>query len=508
MKHKARIVVASIIVFTTVVTILLLAELSSSDDDLRYYDTKLGSLQGHFEDALGLRKFSKRPDLSLKNIDDVKDHLYSNSRGDNSREKTLANLTVMFDETVERLLEKLELFSRFGYTKESLRETKFSEMVLKLGRRSRERSKLLLPLDTWKLSDKRTSNYYKFHHNVRAGALYDPLDPSIEGLLYDMETDEFDSIEMMERGTELKLLVRFRGGTKAVFKPMRWGRDYETLPNHFYFNDYERHNAEIAAFHLDRLLGFYRVPPVTGRLVNMTKEIFLLAERKLKKTFYVSPVGNLCFYGECSYYCDSRHSFCGNVDMIEGSLMVWLPEPPDGDRDRWKSPYRRSYSKLRKAVWESDDDYCRKLTKNPPYLYKRFIPDLIDSHVFDFLTGNMDRHHVEVFRHLRNKTCPVHLDNGRGFGKPNVDEFSIITPLRQCCQIRKSTFLKLAKLYTGPEKLSELLDDSMKSDPVYPILLQGHLNAVDRRVVHILRIVAECVDAAKSPDAVIINDGY
>ena len=52
-------------------------------------------------------------------------------------------------------------------------------------------------------------------------------------------------------------------------------------------------------------------------------------------------VGNLCFYGECSYYCDSRHSFCGKVDVIEGSLMVWLPESPQGDRDRWKSPYRR-----------------------------------------------------------------------------------------------------------------------------------------------------------------------
>ena len=93
------------------------------------------------------------------------------------------------------------------------------------------------------------------------------------------------------------------------------------------------------------------------------------------------------------------------------------------------------------------------------------------------------------------------------FGKASVDEFSIITPLRQCCQIRKSTFIKLAKLYIGPERLSELLDNSMKADPVYPILLQGHLNAVDRRVVHILRIVADCVEEKRSVDAVIINDG-
>ena len=94
------------------------------------------------------------------------------------------------------------------------------------------------------------------------------------------------------------------------------------------------------------------------------------------------------------------------------------------------------------------------------------------------------------------------------FGKANYDEFSILAPLRQCCLVRESTFTKLSKLYLGPERLSELLDESLRSDPVYPVLTRGHLNAVDRRVIHILRTIARCVERSNTYSNVIIKDKF
>lgn len=74
-----------------------------------------------------------------------------------------------------------------------------------------------------------------------------------------------------------------------------------------------------------RLLGFRRAMPVTGRLLNMTTELYQKAEGDLLKTFFVSPSDNLCFHGKCTYYCDTSHAICGNPDSLEGSFAAFLP---------------------------------------------------------------------------------------------------------------------------------------------------------------------------------------
>ncbi|XP_008197278.2 extracellular serine/threonine protein CG31145 isoform X2 [Tribolium castaneum] len=301
----------------------------------------------------------------------------------------------------------------------------------------------------------------KFHLQISQHELYPADSELVDELIHEMATEPILHVSQKSGGTQLKLVIDYPNHLQALFKPMR-------------------------------LLGFRRAMPVTGRLLNMTTELYQKAEGDLLKTFFVSPSDNLCFHGKCTYYCDTSHAICGNPDSLEGSFAAFLPSNDVAARKVWRHPWRRSYHKRRKAQWETEDNYCALVREIPPYDRGRRLYDLMDMAVLDFLMGNMDRHHYETFRLFGNDTFPLHLDHGRGFGRPFHDELSILAPILQCCMLRQSTLQTLMKFHNGP-KLSEAMRESLGRDPVAPVLWEPHLEALDRRVEIILRGIRDCL---------------
>lgn len=181
---------------------------------------------------------------------------------------------------------------------------------------------------------------------------------------------------------------------------------------------------------------------------------------------------------------------------------------PHGHGIEWGTivnPYRRSYSRTKKAVWESNDNYCVENVFQDTTYHSRRMLDLMDMTMFDFLAGNQDRHHYEFITSLGSDTFPLHYDNGRSFGRALTDELSILAPVIQCCFIRYSTFNGLKYLYEN--KLSKLMDDSLKNDPLYPILTKSHLTALDRRLTIIFNALYKCSQDMPITQ-IVVDDGY
>nr|XP_019960924.1 PREDICTED: extracellular serine/threonine protein kinase FAM20C-like [Paralichthys olivaceus] len=205
---------------------------------------------------------------------------------------------------------------------------------------------------TWTSDAETHPPWLRFHLGISRWELYNRKDPNLAHLTHYLAMQRILGAVQKTGGTQLKLLISFPNYGQALLKPMKQSRDTETDINLFYFSDFERHNAEIAAFHLDRLLGFNRIPPVVGRIINVTTEIReITTDRKLSRTFFASPVGNVCFYGQCEYYCSTEHPVCGQPHALEVSLAAMLPDLTLAPRRSWRSPWRRSYSRTKLAQW-------------------------------------------------------------------------------------------------------------------------------------------------------------
>ncbi|XP_023140773.2 pseudokinase FAM20A [Amphiprion ocellaris] len=355
------------------------------------------------------------------------------------------------------------------------------------------------------------ASWMKFHLGINRYALYSRDDPAVLQLLKDMQNMAVVSADYTQdekalkgacdctqvvkpSGHHLKLALKMKNFAKAMFKPMRQQRDEETPEDSFYFVDFQRHNAEIAAFHLDRILDFQRVPPVAGRLVNVTGEVLQVTHNEdLRAVFFTSPANNTCFFAKCLYVCKTEYAVCGRPDLLEGSLSAYLPGLSIAPRISIPNPWTRSYTFTGREEWEVNPFYCDTVKQLYPYNSGNRLLNIIDMSIFDFLTGNMDRHHYEIFTKFGDEGFLLHLDNARGFGKHSQDETSILAPLSQCCMIKRSTLLRLQLLARSEFRLSDVMRESLEGDPLRPVLTEPHLLALDRRLQKVLRVVQRCV---------------
>ncbi|BFZ03726.1 hypothetical protein BsWGS_06764 [Bradybaena similaris] len=257
-----------------------------------------------------------------------------------------------------------------------------------------------------------------------------------------------------------------------------------------------------------RVLGFHKSIPVVGRMLNMTSDLAtFLADTNVVDSVYTSPAGNRCFTVHCLLECGPDRPFCGHGNIIEASVALSLPFKVVGYLVDHPNPFYRSHH-VTQPVWLHNDSYCNNTAKrHPSILGSRTFMDLIDLYIFDFLTGNMDRHNFYTLVSLGNESFVATVDNGRGFNRSNRDDNMALVLLTQCCVIRLSTLAKLIKLYKGPDSLSEVMRKSLSSDPLSPILLEPHLNALDRRLAKVIKAISDCIHRGKSWNDVVIEDG-
>lgn len=88
---------------------------------------------------------------------------------------------------------------------------------------------------------------------------------------------------------------------------------------------------------------------------------------------------------------------------------------------------------------------------------------------------------------------PLLTDNGKSFGDPFTNELTILLPLYQCCSVRNSTYQRLRLL--SSTRLSEALHRLLSDDILWPLAIEPHFEALDKRLKTVLSVIDVCFDA-------------
>ena len=243
-------------------------------------------------------------------------------------------------------------------------------------------------------------------------------------------------------GATITLRVRFADGKRAAFKPEQ---------RHSASN----YRAEIAAFHLDRVLGFGRTAPVLGRSVDAGRLRQWLEHAETDPKW-------LERFDESVLVRDGR---------VRGALIAWHEKrltsaaPPP----RWTA-----------ALLDADAGA----------LPEERALEWSDLVLFDYLIDNTDRWSGGNVLALGDGGPLIFLDNAAGFMR-KVGAEPEKSPVAKVCRFRKQTVATLRAASDG--KLGELLGASLAGDPLGSALTPGQLREVDRRVGLLLEHVDRCI---------------
>lgn len=257
-------------------------------------------------------------------------------------------------------------------------------------------------------------------------------------------------------GRSLAFKITLSDGTRGYFKPKQ-----TFSAAHWY--------SEVAAYYLDRELGFGRVPPTTGRSFRW---------EQLRAAAGSDPrVGELGIAPDGS---------------IKGAFIWWIPERLERVRmgrtwERWVrvqktlpiTPYQRPVDyradlKRRPGIREATDP--SRPVANEPDTEDR-PAELSDLIIFDYLTQNVDRWGGDFTNvRSRGKGGPlIYLDNGAGFWLGEQRLGLMEARLKALQRFRRSTIEAVRRL--DIERFSKRLE----GDPLAPVLNDKQLDGLAQR---------------------------
>ncbi|MDH5493947.1 MAG: hypothetical protein OEY14_18495, partial [Myxococcales bacterium] len=275
-------------------------------------------------------------------------------------------------------------------------------------------------------------------------------------------------------GRSLGFKITLEDGTEGYFKP-----EQSFSAAHWY--------SEIAAYHLDRALGFGRVPPVVGRRIRWDRLRAVAGDDPRSAEVRVR----------------GGHA--------RGAFIYWIPGglealPLGRGWERWIridegleiTPYQRPADLRHALSGRPSPNALPRHRADTPHREER-PAELSDLIVFDYLTQNVDRWgggNVNV--RTRGARGPlVYLDNGAGFWHGEQRLGLMERRLEALQRFRRRTLRALERF--AIEDFTERLE----GEPLAPILTARQLAGVEARrqavLAHIASLRSRYGDAAVLP---------